>query len=149
VTLKTVAGMATYFLQLAFWLTLVLGALALLLTLSGLFSILSYLVEQRRREIGVRMALGATTADVGRLVLGQTVRPVAAGLVIGVGVALALAIALLASPVASSIGLLVRVLDPVAYAASLSVIVIACALAAWIPAMKAAHIDPMSCLRQE
>jgi hypothetical protein len=55
--------------------TLVLGALALLLTLSGLFSVLSYLVEQRTREIGVRMALGATSRSIGALVLSQSARP--------------------------------------------------------------------------
>ena len=54
----------------------VLGGLALVLTLSGLFSVLSYLVEQRKKEIGVRMALGATTRTVARLVLSQSARPV-------------------------------------------------------------------------
>ena len=63
------------FSALSFWLTLVLGSLALLLTLSGLFSVLSYLVEQRTREIGVRMALGASSRSIGGLVLRQSARP--------------------------------------------------------------------------
>ena len=115
-TMRTLARMDTYFLQIAFWLTVVLGGLALALTLSGLFSVLSYLVEQRTREIGVRMALGATTRDVTRLVLSQSIRPVGVGLFIGGGSAAGLAALLLATPAAATIGQIVHVLDPVAYA---------------------------------
>jgi predicted permease len=147
VTLKTIAGMATYFLQIAFWLTLVLGGLALILTLSGVFSVMSYLVEQRTKEIGVRMALGATARDVARLVVGQAAGPVGIGLVVGAALALATGILLLTN--LAPIGSVVRLLDPVAYLAGLVIIVIACALAAWVPTMKAAHIDPMKSLRHD
>ena len=147
VTLRTVAGMATYFLQIAFWLTLVLGGLALILTLSGVFSVMSYLVEQRTKEIGVRMALGATAREVARLVVGQAAGPVGIGLVVGAALALATGILLLTN--LAPIGSVVRLLDPVAYLAGLVIIVIACGLAAWVPTMKAAHIDPMKSLRHE
>jgi ABC-type antimicrobial peptide transport system permease subunit len=147
ITMRTMAQMPAYFMQIAFWLTLVLGGLALALTLSGLFSVLSYLVEQRTEEIGVRMALGATARDVGRLVLGQVARPVGIGLTVGAGLALALGIVLLAT--LAPIGEFVKLLDPIAYVASLVIIVMACALAAWVPTMRAAHIDPMKSLRHE
>ncbi len=149
VTMRTLARMATYFLQVAFWLTLALGGLALVLTVSGLFSVLSYLVEQRTKEIGVRMALGATSPDVGSLVLSQSIRPVGVGLAVGAGLSAALGIALLASPVGPTAGVIVRVFDPVAYAGSLLFIVTACSLAALIPALRATRIEPMDCLRQD
>jgi predicted permease len=148
-TMRTVARMEAFFLEIAFWVALVLGGLALLLTVSGLFSVLSYLVEQRTREIGVRMALGATAQRVTQLVLVQTARPVAYGLLAGTGIAVALATVLLASPLGSTIGQIVRVTDPVAYATSLLVIVAACLLAAVIPAMRASRLDPTQTLRQE
>ena len=133
----------------SFWLTLALGALALLLTLSGLFSVLSYLVEQRTREIGVRMALGATSRSIGALVLSQSARPVGIGLLLGSSLTAALGAALLATPAAELIGSTVRLFDPVAYAASLLCIVTACACAALIPALRAGRIDPVAALRQD
>ena len=135
--------------EIAFWVSLVLGGLALLLTVSGLFSVLSYLVEQRTREIGVRMAIGASSRNVTGLVLSQTARPVAYGLLAGVGFAAALATTLMAMPAAAMVTEIVRVADPIAYLTSLSAIVAACLLAAWIPAARAARLDPMRTLRQE
>jgi ABC-type antimicrobial peptide transport system permease subunit len=148
-TMRTLARMDTYFLQIAFWLTVSLGALALALTLSGLFSVLSYLVEQRTKEIGVRMALGANTRDVTRLVLSQSIRPVGFGLFIGGGSAAGLAALLLATPAAATIGGFVHVLDPAAYAVSLLIIIAACLVAAAVPATLAARLDPTRALRQE
>jgi predicted permease len=149
VTMRTLARLETFFLQIAFWVALVLGGLALLLTVSGLFSVLSYLVEQRTREIGVRIALGASSRRVTRLVLAQTARPVAYGLLAGAGVAAALATILLTIPEAAVVTDIVRVGDPLAYVASLITIVVACLLAAWVPAARAARLDPMRTLRQD
>jgi ABC-type lipoprotein release transport system permease subunit len=146
-TRRTLAGLGTYLLQVIFAVTCALGGLALALTASGLFSVLSYLVEQRSREIGVRVALGATTRQVAGLVLSQSVVPVGVGLLIGGGLAAAVATALIS--VASEIGRTVHVLDPMAYAASLLVIVIACLLAAAIPTLRAARLDPVATLRQD
>ena len=149
VTMRTVARLETFFLQIAFWVSLVLGGLALLLTVSGLFSVLSYLVEQRTKEIGLRMALGATSRKVTQLMLAQTTRPVIYGLLAGVGFAISLATVLIATPAGAIISEIVHVTDPVAYGASLLVVVTACVLAAWIPATRAARVDPMQTLRQE
>jgi predicted permease len=148
-TLRWVTRMETYLLKAAFWLTVGLGALALALTVSGLFSVLSYLVAQRTKEIGVHMALGATKRDVTRLVLSQSTRPVGLGLLLGAASTAGLARLLLATAGADTIGHIVQVLDPVAYAVSLSVIVAACLLAASIPAARAARLDPTLTLRQE
>ena len=148
-TMRALAGMQTSVLRFAFQVTVVLGGLALILTVSGLFSVLSYVVEQRTREIGVRMALGATVRSVAGLVLSQSLRPVGVGLAAGASLAAAAAIALMATPAASAIGDTVRVFDPVAYALSGLVVVTACALAAWVPAMRACRLDPVATLRQD
>ncbi|HEX6162517.1 MAG TPA: ABC transporter permease [Vicinamibacterales bacterium] len=149
VTMRTVARLEQFFLDIAFWVALVLGLLALLLTVSGLFSVLSYLVEQRTKEIGVRMALGASSRNVTQLILLQTTRPVLYGLIGGAGLVAALAAVLLASDLGAFIGPIVHVADPIAYAGGMLVIVAACLLAAAIPAARAARLDPMRTLRQD
>ena len=136
-------------LRVAFIVAVVLGGLALLLTLSGLFSVLSFLVQQRTKEIGVRMALGASTGVMARMVLKESARPVLLGAAGGVLLAGGAAGALMATPVAGAIGTMVNVLDPVAYVATLLVIMAACALAAAAPALRAARVDLMITLRCE
>jgi ABC-type lipoprotein release transport system permease subunit len=84
-----------------------------------------------------------------QLMLAQTARPVIFGLVAGAGLVATLAAILIALPVGALISPIVHVTDPVAYAASLLVIVIACLVAAWIPATRAARVDPMQTLRQD
>ena len=95
------------------------------------------------------MALGASSQKVTQLILAQTTRPVACGLLAGVGLAASLATALLTTQNGALIAEVVRVTDPIPYAASLLVIVAACLFAAWIPATRAARLDPMQTLRQE
>jgi predicted lysophospholipase L1 biosynthesis ABC-type transport system permease subunit len=147
-TMRTIAGMQTYFLRIAFWVAVVLGGLALVLTVSGVFSVLSYVVEQRSKDIGVHVALGATTRDVGGLVLSELVTPVGIGLGTGVALAAALATVLMAAS-DSEIGHLIHVFDPAAYTISLLVIVVSCMLAASGPALRAASIDPIATLKQD
>jgi putative ABC transport system permease protein len=111
--------------------------------------VLSYLVEQRTREIGVRMALGASSHSVTQLMLSQTTRPVLYGLLGGAGLAATLATAVLATEAGAFISEIVHVADPVAYVMSVIIIVAACLLAAWVPASRASKLDPMRTLRQE
>jgi predicted permease len=149
VTMRTVARLERFFLGIAFWVALILGSLALLLTASGLFGVLSYLVEQRTKEIGVRMALGASSRTIARSMLWQTARPVMYGLVAGAGLAMTLARVLVATEFGAYVSEIVRVTDPIAYAVSLLVVVAGCLLAVWIPATRAARVDPIHTLRQE
>ena len=148
-TLRSLTYMQTYVLRSLFWVTVVLGGLALVLTVSGLFSVLSYLVEQQTKEIGVRMALGAAGTEVARLVLRQSLGPVGIGLAGGSVLALAVAIVLMATPAAGEIGDSVDVLDPVAYLSSALVIVTACLIAVSVPTVRAVHVDPIATLRKD
>jgi hypothetical protein len=148
-TLQTFARFEAYLIGIPFWLTLALGMLALFLTLSGLFGVLSYVVEQRMREFGVRTALGATRARIGVLVLAQSARPVGLGILIGAGLTAGVAGLLLATPAAEAIGSVANPLDPLSYAAAVLVVVVACACAALAPALRAGRVDPVVALRQD
>ena len=121
----------------------IFAAVALLLAAFGLYSILSYAVSQRRRELGVRMALGAGRADVILLVVRQGGMLVAAGVVLGVLAAAA------ASRVIESILFGITATDSPTFAGVTTVILAAGLLACWLPARRATRVDPMEVLRFE
>jgi predicted permease len=148
-TMRTLSSLETYPLQVGFWVTVLLGGVALILTLSGIYGVLSYLVAQRTNEIGVRIALGATTNDVTRLVLSQSLRLVTIGLAIGASLAWAGSTALMSTPIAGRLANLVDLFDGVAYIGALLFVVAASLIAAAVPAVRAARIDPATTLRQE
>lgn len=122
-----------------------LGALALLLAAIGLYGVMAYAVTRRTREIGVRMALGADRRDVIQMVLRQGLRLTIAGGVVG------LALAAVAATGLSRAGLLFGVgrVDPVAFGATTIVMMAVAVLATYIPARRAAAIDPLAALRAE
>jgi len=121
----------------------VFAAVALLLATVGIYGAVAYTVEQRTGEIGVRMALGAQTTDILRLVVNQGMRPVVFGLVIGVGAALALG-RLIASQLYET-----SAHNPLLLIATIAVLGIAALLACLFPARRASLLNPVEALRVE
>jgi ABC-type antimicrobial peptide transport system permease subunit len=119
----------------------VFGGVALLLATLGIYSVVSYLVTQRRQEIGVRIALGARRADVLQLVLRQGAVLAAGGLVAG-GIGAFFLTTFLKGMVYG-----VSTSDPIAFVCVLGVLAGVALLASWVPARRAASVDPMNVLR--
>jgi putative ABC transport system permease protein len=119
------------------------ASVALLLAGFGLFSVMAYSVAQRRREIGIRMALGAQAADVWSLVVSQAVRLGVAGLIVGLAGALA------ATRVLDSLLFGVTATDPATFVAVSAALLVVLLLAAYLPARRATRVDPMIALRTE
>ena len=124
-------------------LVLAFAVLSLLLASVGLYGVLSYLATQRTGEIGVRMALGAQRGQVLRLMLGDGLRPVLYGLVLGLA-ASAGVVRLIQSMLYGT-----RPLDPAIFAAVAATLLLVAALACLVPAWRASRIDPMQALRAE
>ena len=119
------------------------ATLALLLAGIGTYGVLSYAVQRRAREVGVRMALGATRTDIARLVLGQTVVLTAAGVTLGVAGALALS-RLLAAQLYE-----VSPRDPATIAVTTTALTMVALIAAWLPTRRATAVDPVVTLRAQ
>ena len=121
----------------------ILGVVGLLLAASGIYGVIAYFVSQRTQEIGVRMALGATPGSVVRLILSQSLRPVAVGAAIGVVAALA------ASRVLTAQLFGVSRTDPLTIAAVVAVLAAVALIASVVPARRAASIEPTRALQAD
>lgn len=140
-SLEEILGVQVYPFLAAAWVAALLGGLALLLTLSGMYGVLSYLVGQRTKEIGVRIAIGASPGDIVRLVVMQSMRYAGMGAVVGIGLALGCALVLRHYLRAiDAFGLL-------PYAAGVVVIGLAAVVAALVPSRRAAGVNPLDALR--
>jgi ABC-type antimicrobial peptide transport system permease subunit len=118
------------------------ATIALTLAIGGIYAVLSYVVGRRRHEIGIRMALGAQSAQVLRMVVRQGLRLVSVGLLIGVP------LALLSARVLSSLLVGVTSSDPLTYATVVLVLTATTIVAAWIPARRAARVEPKIALNE-
>lgn len=121
----------------------IFSAVALLLALTGIYGVISYAVAQRTQELGIRMALGATQADILKLVLGRGLALTVAGIAIGLIAPFTL------TPLMSSLLYDVRPADPLTIVGSAVLFLLAALAASYIPARRAMRIDPADSLRYE
>jgi putative ABC transport system permease protein len=124
------------------WLMGVFAAAALMLAVVGIYGVMSYLVTQRTREIGIRLALGAGGRDILRLVVGNGARLIGAGIVLGLAASFAL------QRLVASLLFGVTAAD-LASGAAVALLAVVALLACYIPALRATHVDPLNALRQE
>ncbi len=120
-----------------------MGALALVLAVMGLYGVVSYAAARRVREVGIRMSLGAERGDVVRLVMRGGLRLVVAGAAVG------LVLALVGARLVRGFLFGVRPLDPATFLAVPAILLAVAVLAAWLPARRAARVDPVRALRSE
>jgi putative ABC transport system permease protein len=142
-TMETVIGKSVSNQRLNMLLMGIFAALAMTLALVGIYSVMSYMVTQHTREIGIRIALGAQTVDILKLVLGQGL------LLTFIGVGLGLLGAFGLTRLMASLLYEVKSTDPVTFLAVSVLLVAVALLACYLPARRASRVDPMVALRYE
>lgn len=141
-TLAELAAVRIFPIRAGAWLIGIFGLLALVLASVGLYGVVSYSVSRRSREIGIRKALGAETRAVLAMVLRQGMTLVGVGAVVGV------VLAALSARLLSSV-LFVGALDPLSFGLACAVLATVAALANWVPARRAANVDPLVAVKAE
>jgi predicted permease len=144
-SLDDALALQMYPLMVASWIGLLLSTIALVLSVSGLYGVVTYSLSQRIKEIGIRMALGATSAAIVKLVMAQSGRLV----VIGAGTGLLVSFSVLGALNAIIPLENISILDAGAFATGAAILAIAAAVATYYPARRATRIDPSDALRAE
>ncbi|HEY0155690.1 MAG TPA: ABC transporter permease [Thermoanaerobaculia bacterium] len=124
-------------------LTAVLAALALVLAVVGIYSIMSYTVTQRTSEIGIRMSLGAEARDILRLIVGQALR------LVGIGIAVGVLVALVATRVMTTLLYGITATDPATFVSICFIIGSIALIASYVPANRATKVDPLVAIRYD
>jgi hypothetical protein len=141
ISMDDTVALLVYPFRVTSWVAGFLAGVALLLTVTGIYGVMSYLVSQRTKEIGIRVALGANAGNVMRMVLRQCAWLAGAGAAVGAGLALAIAPAFAHQLEA------IQPYDWVPYAATAALVVVAALAASWGPTRKAVGVDPVRTLR--
>jgi putative ABC transport system permease protein len=142
-TMTEMLDQAMWSSRMAAWLLAIFAGLSLILAVIGLYGVMVFLVAQRTRELGIRVALGATRGQVLRLVISQAARLTLAGLLIGLAASFA------ASRLVTSLLYDVSATDPVTFVSVPILLALVALLASYVPARRATRIDPITALRTE